>query len=285
MKLPLVWPAILLASSLVAAPTAPPTLDLPDAAVLEVMRYLYRWHLDESTFWTNGTPEKVEVWLRPIAHEHDSDDASRYAEMLIPTVHLLVKLKQADYPIAELDVRVHNAGYRIIQVERYDKSPVSRSHYEVRVYDFAKVAAHLWASRHDLAYPDESVRQRLGSALKEHINAERKAAGIAAPERTEPQAFYVAPLSPVSNDLWVFWENDRKLIKFSSDADYTSDAFWVVQPLGISVYDLQEDVVVSLAEAPRSDRLITRGYAGRALFNCVVLGQKVVLSPEEIRKL
>jgi hypothetical protein len=267
------------------ARAAAPQVDLSDDAIREVLRYLYRWHFDESLFWAEGTPEKLEIWLRPLERDRDAGDASRFAEMLVPAVQLNVHLKQADYELAELGVQVRNAGYRITAVEPYRQPPAPRGRYEVRTFVFQEVVAQLFATRNEHRYPDERVRAHLGTALKQRVITELTAAGEEAVVPPDPQVFWVAPLSPVSNDLWVIWENEHKLIKFTSDADYDSDAFWVVQPLGITVFDFTEDVVVSLAEVPGSDAYITRGWAGRALFNCTVLGQRLVFTPDDIREL
>ena len=91
------------------------------------------------------------------------------------------------------------------------------------------------------------------------------------------QVFYGAPLSRVSNDLWVFWENARRLIKFSSDADYESEAFWLLGPLNLEVFDLDRDVVVTQEEIEGGAMAVTKDWAGRTLFNCIVLGRKLVV--------
>ena len=94
-----------------------------------------------------------------------------------------------------------------------------------------------------------------------------------------PAVVHVAPLSPVSNDLWVYWENGHRIIRFSSDADLTEPIYWESAGVNVHVYDLHENVVVSLGEAPGSSKYVTRDWAARVLFNCIVLGQKVTLPP------
>jgi hypothetical protein len=45
------------------------------------------------------------------------------------------------------------------------------------------------------------------------------------------------------------------------------------------VYDLAKDVVVSLDEVEGSHAYITRDWAARAVFNCIVFGQRLVITP------
>jgi hypothetical protein len=94
-----------------------------------------------------------------------------------------------------------------------------------------------------------------------------------------PAVVYLAPLSPVSNDLWVYWENGHRLIRFSSDADLTQKIYWIWRASTCTFTYLRENVVISLGEAPGSSKYVTRDWAARALFNCIALGQKVTLPP------
>jgi len=43
------------------------------------------------------------------------------------------------------------------------------------------------------------------------------------------------------------------------------------------IYDLDQQVVVSHHEAPGSNRFLMRYQASRALFNCIVLGQRMTV--------
>ena len=46
----------------------------------------------------------------------------------------------------------------------------------------------------------------------------------------------------------------------------------------VRVFDLDQQVVLTHDEAPGSNRFLPRHQAGRALFNCDVLGQRVVVT-------
>jgi len=47
----------------------------------------------------------------------------------------------------------------------------------------------------------------------------------------------------------------------------------------VRFYDLDEHVVVALAEVAGSNAFVTRDWAARVLFNCVVHGKKIILAP------
>ncbi len=93
---------------------------------------------------------------------------------------------------------------------------------------------------------------------------------------------HFAPLSRIANEAWVFWENGRLLIRFASDIDLAHPAVWQHEELAVDLYDLDEQVVVSLEEVAGSNAYLTRDQAGRALYNCVILGRRVVLQPGDV---
>jgi hypothetical protein len=66
---------------------------LDQAFVLEVLRYVYRWHFDQSYLLGADKVEKVEVWSRRLHPKLDQDDSSEYAEMWLPTVKTALEAK------------------------------------------------------------------------------------------------------------------------------------------------------------------------------------------------
>jgi hypothetical protein len=62
---------------------------------------------------------------------------------------------------------------------------------------------------------------------------------------TEEQILYVAPISPVCNDVWVLWESGRKIMIFSADTDLSNPGFAQLSQLRLQVIDLDKDVVAS----------------------------------------
>ncbi len=241
--------------------------------VAEVIRYLYRWHADETMLASVSQYTDTELWARPLHPKLDSDDNSRFCEVLFPRVHLRIVLKQADYLVEELGGRVRNDSFKVHSVEEYTSLPAPRSAYTVYHFDRAELSDYLFRTRNDRAFPDEQLQERLRAAV-------RKAMGEPPADVEEgPAVVYLAPLSPVCNDLWVYWQNGHRIIRFSSDADLTQKIYWDLAGVDVHVYDLRQNVIVSMGEVPGSSKYVTRDWAARALFNCIALGQKVTLPP------
>jgi hypothetical protein len=241
--------------------------------VAEVIRYLYRWHADETLLASVARYPDTELWARTLHPRTDPGDDSRFCELLFPRARLRVVLKQADYLVEELGQRVRNESLKVHSVGRYDSPPADRGVYTVYRFDRGELSDYLFRTRNDRAFPDEQLLERLRGAV-------RKAMGERPADVADgPAVVYLAPLSPVSNDLWVYWENGHRIIRFSSDADLAQKAYWDLAGVDVRVYDLRENVVVSLGEVPGSSKYVTRDWAARALFNCIALGQKVTLPP------
>ena len=102
---------------------------------------------------------------------------------------------------------------------------------------------------------------------------------------TQDQTFYISPLSGVCNELWVFWETGRKILFFSADMDLASPGFSQLSQLRMQVIDLDKDIVASTREVPGSNAFVTKDWVGRLLFNCILYGERVVRTPEQIRRL
>ena len=267
--------ALLLTSGCASTRAVPPreAPALTRDYVAEVIRYLYRWHADETMLASVSGYTDTELWARPLHPKLDADDNSRFCEVLFPRVRLRIVLKQADYLVEELGQRVRNDAFKIHSVEQYTSLPAARSAYTVYRFDRGEVADYLFRTRNDRVFPDDELRQRLRAAV-------RKAIGERPPDVEEgPAVVYLAPLSPVSNDLWVYWQNGHRIIRFSSDADLTQKIYWDLAGVDVHVYDLRENVVVSLGEVAASNKYVTRDWAARALFNCIALGQKITLPP------
>lgn len=240
-----------------------------------VMRHLYRWNMNESELVVVDESDDLEFLLRWITLKLDEDDKSTYIELLIPQLSYAVTLKKADYKVEELDLHITNADYRIIRAEKYDRMPAEPDAYVRQVLKKKDVLNYLFSVRNQREYPDEALMERMREALRNQY------AGLTNLAISGPQTVYFAPISKVSNNLWVFWENARQIIRFSSDSDLTSKAFWDYEKLGVRMYDLDKNVVVSIAEAPGSNAFVTRDWAARVLYNCVVFGQRQIIMPKE----
>lgn len=241
--------------------------------VAEVLRYLYRWYADETMLASVSQHTDTELWARPLHPELDAGDDSRFCEVLFPRVHMRIVLKQADYLVEELSQRVQNESFKVHSVEEYSSLPAAASAYTVFRFDRGELSDYLFRTRNDRVFPDEELRERLRAAVRKAMGERPADVDEGAP------VVYVAPLSPVSNDLWVYWENGHRIIRFSSDADLTQKIYWELAGVDVHVYELRENVVVSLGEVPGSSKYVTRDWAARVLFNCIALGQKVVMQP------
>jgi len=135
---------------------------------------------------------------------------------------------------------------------------------------------YLFRTRNQQDFPDEGLIERLRQALRKQAAAEN----IAADASTE-KAVHLASLSPVANELWVFWEDGRKLFYFASDIDLANPAVWQHEALVARIFDLDQQVIVSHEEAPGSNRFLTRYQVSRAMFNCIVLGKRITVPPAE----
>jgi hypothetical protein len=243
-----------------------------------VMRNLYRWHLDETALLAVDDTGELEFLMRFITPELDADDQSRYIELLIPQLSYAVTLKKADYRVPELDIQVQNADYRIIKTEKVDAMPEDLSGYTRTTLSKKDIMEYLFKMRSQRDYPDEALIERMRSALRDQYASQTNL------NVSGPQTVYIAPISRVSNNLWVYWENAGRIIRFSSDADLASKAFWAYEKLGVRMYDLKTDVVISMAEAAGSNAYVTRDWAARVLFNCVVFGQRATIHPKTIEE-
>lgn len=245
----------------------------------ELLRYLYRWYLDDDLFIHNPAVREateVEFWLRPLKSETDEDDKSLFVEVLLPVIQTVIVLKKAEYEIPELGLHIKNETFKVSSVDRYENPSAPESEYIKIQYDRSELIEYLYETRNDRSYPTEAVQLRVDAALQDRM-------GVEQPEGTEgDQLIYFAPVSPVSNEFWVFWENARKIIRFSSDADIDKPESWVSSTIGIDIYDLDHDIVISLIEKPGSNAFITKDAVGRILFNCVVLGRREAITAEQL---
>jgi predicted nuclease of predicted toxin-antitoxin system len=247
--------------------------------LFEVVRHLYRWHLDESEIERIMGQKQFVFWLRRLDPRLDPGDRSVFAEILLPQLNICLVVKKADYTIEELAATVQSPGFKITRITRSNiPDRQLRTCQEVRV-DMMQMRDYLFRTRNQQEFPDEQMIERMRSALRKQIAQEGiQVAGLPLTERV----VHLAPLSPVANETWVFWEDGRKLFYFASDIDLANPAVWQHETLMSRIFDLDQQVVVSHQEAPGSNRFLTRYQVSRALFNCVVLGRRMVIQPPDI---
>ena len=258
-----------------AAAVAPPADLLEPTFLYEVTRHLYRWYMDESDVEKQAGEPDFPFWVRRVDAPLDPGDRSATATILLPRMGIEVKVKKADYAIEELGLAVQSKGFRIVNVARVPVPPEPPPGTAVQAVAYAEMKDYLFRTRAQAEFPDEAMLERLRVALRTQLGLDpgQREAG--------EHVVHVAPLSPVANELWVFIESKKMLVRFASDIDLENPAMWAHQALGVRTYDILNQTVVSLHEAPGSNAFLTRDQVGRALFNCLVLGRRLaVVNPE-----
>jgi len=235
----------------------------------EVMRHLYRWYLDETDFAGIVQSPALAFGIHPLHPELDDGDKSLYGEIEIPSLGVLVRMKKADYRIEELGTEVKSQRFKIVNVERSAKgAPRDDSRREVN-YPVRDMMDYLFRTRSQPDFPSPELSRRLGDAVADVIR-ERFEQHAAEGDQT----VFVSPLSPVANEIWLFWQDAKMLIRWASDIELDNPAVWDHESLAIKTFDIEEQVVLSFHEAAGSNAFVTRDQVGRALYNCVILGQK-----------
>jgi hypothetical protein len=243
----------------------------------EVTRHLYRWYLDERDLDPLTNCREFVFWVRALQPALDPNDRSRFGEIILPQLSVRVKLKLADYTIPELDTVVKSDTFKIVAVSRTpceDQPPPGCT--EVRV-DYAQMREELYRTRREARFPEGELLERLRAATRQELLKDTERWAQAA--SSDRQIVHLAPLSPVANETWVFWESGRMLIRFASDIDLANAAVWEHEELAVRTYDVDRQVAVSLDEAAGSNAYLTRAQVGRALYNCIVLGRRLELQP------
>ena len=267
---------IVLAISLSVSQVSPDSALTSTAYLSEITRYLYRWQLDEKDLLPEVNRGEFVFWVHALELELDAGDRSQFAEITLPRLGIRVDVKKSDYEIPELDLHVRNDQHQIMSVEPVPKvsGAAPDDVQEVRI-DYEVMRAYLFESRSRVQAADEELLAFLERSERQQLRSYFEERGEPLP--TEPQEIHLAPLSSVANDAWAFWEEGRLLIRFQSDMDLEDRALWEHMHLDVEIYNLDEQVVVSLDEVAGSNAYVTRDMVGRALFNCVVLGRRITL--------
>jgi hypothetical protein len=279
--------ALVLLLVLPACRTSPPsaesTLPVPPEVVqqdylYEVVRHLYRWQLDEVEIEKLVGAKEITFWVRRLQPRLDPGDRSQFAEILLPQVLMRIKVKKADYTIEELGTVVRGQTFKITQVLRSQQPFQQPSGCAVIRVDMKELREYLFRTRNQRDFPDAELVERLRTAVRQEA---AKQGILQTNTPMSEQIVYLAPLSPVANETWVFWETGRKLLYFASDIDLANPAVWKHETLMARIYDLDTQVVVSHEEAAGSNRFLTRYQVSRALFNCLIFGQRLALQPRQ----
>ena len=253
------------------APSVPAELTDPKY-LFEIVRHVYRWHIDENDVDRLSGTQDFPFWVRMVEVPLDAGDHSSMAEIVMPLVGTVVKVKKPDYRIEELNLSVTGSTYRITSVSKIGLPDKPLPEHRVINVKYEEMKAHLFRTRDEATFPTGALLERLRVAV-------RKEMGLNPQERTAGHHLaYLAPLSPVANEAWVYIENQKLLVRFASDIDLVNPAVWAHETLMVRTWDVLKQVVVSLDEAAGSNAFMTRDQIGRALYNCIVLGRRLEIT-------
>ncbi|HCE46275.1 MAG TPA: hypothetical protein DET40_22240 [Lentisphaeria bacterium] len=253
----------------------PPEL-LDKTFLYEITRHLYRWYLDEIDIENIMEKKGFTFKLHMLNPKLDDDDKSIYAEIFFPDLKICVTIKKADYKIEELGIEVKSKSFKITNVGRYEKdSAVPADCTDVDI-DMKEMKDYLFKTRMNSEFPTPELYERIRMAFRKQFNDEFRKK-LPADAFQKDWVTFVAPLSPVANEFWAFWDNGKLLVRCSSDIELTNPAVWEHDSLSFKVYDLRSQVVISLAETAGDNSFMTRDQIGRALFNCVVIGDRLMV--------
>jgi len=248
-----------------------------EKAFTQLTQYLYRWYLDETDFKRFNPEFKHQLWIRIPQTVADPQDKSRYLEVVFPAMGVMVTLKKTDYQIPELKLAVKNDGYRVTQVCRDTcRRNVQQSDYAVMDINIDALYERLFKTRLERVYYDAALLSQLKESAQHEIAALHEVPGQSQ-QPHPPETLYVAPVNTLANEIWCFWEEGKMLLRFTSDIDLSNPELWTQESVTIQLYSAVEQTVVSHEERPGDARFITRDQIARALFNCIILGQKISL--------
>jgi len=243
------------------------------------LHYIYQWFLDPAHFFEQDQDKDLEVMIKKIDFRKDKDNYSERYNLIIPDLNLGVDLVKANYRIEKLDLQVTNNSFKIVAVYPKIRKPGTNEGFSVKILKENRVFTELLKKRNEKNPPSDEIMKKLRKSLAALVKIESKSS------LDVFQTFYIGPLSEFSNDIWIFWETGKKLVCFSSATDFTTDGYWQLLPLFTKIYDLDTDVVTSLEEVGGSNAYITKTWAGRIMYNCIVDGIKIVIQPSSNTKL
>jgi hypothetical protein len=267
-------------SATAAEQPQPPDQILSAPYLSQLTQHLYRWYLDETDLQNHARKTNITYWIQPLHPTLDPNDRSQLARIILPDFNIAVLLKKADYTIPELDASVSNDTFKITGVTRIPPDTPQPTNATLRTLGYADMKQYLFSIRNQARFPDEPLLRLLGQAVRQQLHNDARENNTPLP--SGEQLVYLSPLSPLANELWVFWESGRLLLHFSSDIDLTNQDLWDIDHLTLEDYDIDEQVVVSLDEAPGSNAYLTRDQVGRALYNCIILGRRLVIPPQPL---
>ena len=169
------------------APSVPAELTDPKY-LFEIVRHVYRWHIDENDVDRLSGTQDFPFWVRMVEVPLDAGDHSSMAEIVMPLVGTVVKVKKPDYRIEELNLSVTGSTYRITSVSKIGLPDKPLLEHRVINVKYEEMKAHLFRTRDEATFPTGALLERLRVAV-------RKEMGLNPQERTAGHHLaYLAPL-------------------------------------------------------------------------------------------
>lgn len=238
----------------------------------EILRHLYRWYLDEDDFDKIAAGTFLKLYLLPRQRELDKGDKSLFADIFIPSLGVVVTMKKTDYFIEELNTHVRSGKFKIVNVKKTEKNgPVPEGAVKLK-HRMRDVMEYLFRTRYQPDPPAPELRERLLAAIKDEL-----ASYTGNLPSDSFLTVFMAPLSPVANEVWAFWHDAKLLIHWSSDIDLNNPEVWETEHLHARIVDMEKQVILSFSEAPGSNAYMSRDHVGRVLYICTVLGEKLLI--------
>jgi hypothetical protein len=200
---------ILLASVLLAVNCfAVPAVELKDEVcgfkekpyLFEVVRYLYRWYMDEADIQYTAENDEFVFWVRSLDYKLDAGDNSKFGEIIMPCLGIKVKVKKADYIIEKLKTIVKNDSFKIINVERtvIDKSSKVPVGYTGVAVGYKEMRDYLFKTRKDVTFPDDDLILRMRKTVRAELMEDLKKDGRKIPS-TNPVISGIPVMKKVVN--------------------------------------------------------------------------------------
>ncbi len=240
----------------------------------DVFRYLYRWYLTESDIKKCFKEKNIDVYINKVNKKLDDNDKSLFLEIYIPTIDTLVSMKKADYFIPEQNVEVKNKDYRISSIVKISNEHVDFLSYYKMTFKTDDLISFLTKTRLDSAFPEKKTLLKISEKIKKQISIIKKEKKKGLVDSTE-NIVYIAPISVVKNELWIYWLDAKKLIHCTADMDMEHEHIWTNEKMYFDFYDVYNNTVLSLSESPNSNVLLSVQQVSRIIYNCVVLGKQI----------
>lgn len=243
------------------------------AYAAELLKYLYRWHMDDAILSVDADEiSEIELYFRESELDLDPGDNSTFLEVILPIAQMEIVLKKASYEIPKKALTIKSDSYKFVSAQHYKRLDWEPADYTKLTYDFEEIFNYLYEHRNEKVFPDEAVRERLRAEVMKLLREKKGPDADFVDDAL--QVAYLAPISPVTNDLWVYYVNGHMLLHFTSDLDYTDPAYWDIAPVNVDIVELKEEVIVAAGERGGTG-FFSKDYAGRILFNCLVHGQEI----------